>query len=130
MERIWYGEILLVILWLCSSVEKLSLPDLGVLIEMLSENRGALLEAVCGKVSQIVTAIEDRRDLDKRYKLENIIGASLKKERSDSSRFIEYFEMDTDNHPRHPDRSDHGPQEPIRVINGGGMGRWSDTCVS
>ena len=82
---------------------------------MLSEHRGAFLEAVCGKVPKIVTAIEDRRDLGKRYKFENITGASLKKERPDSSRFIEYCELDTDDHPRNSDRSDDGPQEPRRV---------------
>ena len=82
---------------------------------MLSEYRGTFLEAVCGKVSQIVTAIEDRRDLDKRYKFENITGASLKKERPDSSRFIEYCELETDDHPRDPARSNNGPQESTNV---------------
>lgn len=69
---------------------------------MLSEYRGAFLKAVCGKVSHIVTAIEDRSDLNKRYKFENITGASLKNERLDSNRFIEYCELDTDNLRRHP----------------------------
>ena len=63
-------------------------------MEVLSEYRGTFLKAVCGKVSQIVSAIEDRGDLDKRYKFENIARASLKKERPDSSRFIEYCELD------------------------------------
>ena len=66
-------------------------------------------------MSQIVTAIEDRRDLDKRYKFESITGASLKKERPDSNRFIEYCELDTDDHPRHPAEPDDGPQEPTRA---------------
>ena len=96
-------------------MEKLSLPDLETLIEMLSEYRGAFLEAICGKVSQIVTAIEHRRDLGKRYKFENITGASLKKERPDSSRFIEYCELDTDDPPRNPARSTDGPQESTRT---------------
>ena len=82
---------------------------------MLSEYRGAFLEAVCGKVSKIVTVIEDRSDLDKRYKFENITGASLKKERPDSSRFIEYCELDMDDPPRSPAKSSDGPQQPIRV---------------
>ena len=73
---------------------------------MLSEHRGVFLEAVCGKVSQIVTAIEDRRDPDKRYKFKYITGASLKKERPDSSRFIEYCGLETE---------DDGPQEPTRA---------------
>ena len=96
-------------------MEKLSLPDLGVLIEMLSERRGAFLEAVCGKVSQIVTAIEDRRDLDKRYKFESLTEASLKKEPPDSSRFIEYCELDTDDLPRDPAKSNDVVQQPTRV---------------
>ena len=78
---------------------------------MLSENRGAFLETICGKVSQIVTAIEDRSDLDKRYKFENIAGASLKKERPDSRRFIEYCELDTNDRPSDPAESNGGPQE-------------------
>ncbi|KAI4220681.1 MAG: hypothetical protein L6R40_008668 [Gallowayella cf. fulva] len=94
-----------------SEVEKLSISVLGTLIEMLSEYRGAFLEAVCGKVSQIVTAIEDRSDIDKRYKFENITGASLKKEPPDSSRFIEYCELDTDDLPRKPAKPNDGPQE-------------------
>ena len=96
-------------------MEKLSHSDLGTLIEMLSENRGAFLEAICGKVSQIVTAIEDRSDLDRRYKFENITGASLKKERPDSSRFIEYCELETDDYPRDIAKSSDGPQESTRV---------------
>ena len=91
-------------------MEKLSLPVLETLIEVLLDYRGAFLEAMCGKVSQIVTAIEDRRDLDKRHEFENITGASLKNERPDSSRFIEYCELDTDDHPRDPAESDDGPQ--------------------
>ena len=82
---------------------------------MLSEYRGAFLGAVCGKVSHIVTAIEDRSDLDKRYKFENITGASLKKERPDPSRFIEYCELDTDDLPRNPTQSNDGPQESTNV---------------
>ena len=70
---------------------------------------------MCGKVSQIVTAIEDRRDLDKRYKFENISGASLKKEQPDSSRFIEYCELDTDDPPRDPAQSNDGPRGLTRV---------------
>ena len=70
---------------------------------------------MCGKVSQIVAAIEDRRNLDKRYKFENITGATLKKERPDSSGFIEYCELDTDDHPRDPAESDDGPQGLTRV---------------
>ena len=82
---------------------------------MLSEYRGAFLEALCGKLSQIVTAIEDRRDLGKRYKFENISGASLKKERPDSSRFVEYCELDTDVLPRNAAKSNDGPQESTNV---------------
>ena len=82
---------------------------------MLSGYRGAFLEAVCGKVSEIVTAIEDRSDLDKRYKFENITGASLKKEPPDSSRFIEYCELDTDDLPSNPAELDDGPQESTSV---------------
>ena len=37
-------------------MEKLSLPVLETLIKVLSEYRGAFLEVVCGKVSQIVAA--------------------------------------------------------------------------
>ena len=61
---------------------------------------------MCGKVSQIVIAIEDRRDFDKRYKFENISGAFLKKEQSNSSRFIEYCELNTDDHSRDFAQSD------------------------
>ena len=82
---------------------------------MLSEYRRTFLEAICGKVSQIVTAIEDRRDLDKQYKFENINGAFLKKERSDSSRFIECCELETDDHSRDPAESDDDPQEHTRI---------------
>ena len=82
---------------------------------MLSEYRGAFLEAVCGKVSPIVIAIEDRSDLNKRYKFENITGASLKKERPDSSRFIEYCELDTDDLPKNAAESNDGTQESTNV---------------
>ena len=81
-------------------MEKLSLPVFQTLIKLLSEHRGNFLEAVCGKVSQIVTAIEDRRGLDRRYKFESIAGASSKKEPPDSSRFIEYCDLDADDLPR------------------------------
>lgn len=96
-------------------MEKLSLPVLENLIEILSDYRGAFLEAVCDKVSQIVTAIEDRRDFDKRYKFENITGASLKNEQPDSSRFIEYCELETDDPPKSPARSEDGPQENMSI---------------
>lgn len=82
---------------------------------MLSEYRGAFLEAVCGKVSHIVTAIEDRSDLEKRYKFEKVTGAFLKKEPPDSSRFIEYCELDTDDLPRNPAKPNDGPQESTSV---------------
>lgn len=82
---------------------------------MLFEYREAFLEAVCDKVSQIVTVIEDRSDLDKRYKFENIIEASLKKERPNSSRFIEYCELDTNDSPRSFAKSNDDPQESTRV---------------
>ena len=59
---------------------------------------------------------EDRRDLDKRYKFEKITGASLKKkERPDSSCFIEYGELKTNDHPRDPAKSDDGHQEHTRI---------------
>ena len=96
-------------------MEKLSLPVLETLIEVLSEYRGAFLEAVCGKVSQIVAAIEDRRNLGKRYKFENIIGATLKKERPDSSQFIEHCELETDYYPKDSAKSNDGPPESTRV---------------
>ena len=96
-------------------MKKLSLPVLETLIEILSSYRGAFLEAVCDKVSQIVTAIEDRRDLGKRYKFENIIGASLKNERPDSSRFIEYCELETDDPSESPAISEDGPQENMSI---------------
>ena len=92
-------------------MEKLSLPAFQTLIELLSEYRGNFLEAVCGKVSQIVTAIEDRRGLDRRYKFESIAGASLKKEPPDSSRFIEYCELDADDLPRSTAGSNDGFQD-------------------
>lgn len=82
---------------------------------MLSEYRGTFFKVVCGKVSQIVIAIEDWGDLDKRYKFENIIGASLK-ERPDSNCFIEYCEPETDDHPRDSAKSDGGPREHTRVL--------------
>ena len=82
---------------------------------MLSEYRGVFLEAVCGKVSQIVTVIENRNDLDKRYKFENITEASLKKEPPDSSRFIEYCELDMDDLSRNAAESNDGPQESTNV---------------
>ena len=40
-------------------------------------------------------AIEDRNDLDKRYKFENIIEIFLKKKSSNLNRFIEYCELNT-----------------------------------
>ena len=61
-----------------------------------------------------MTAIEDRRDLDKRYKFENIIEDFLK-EQSDSSRFIEYCELDTDDPSRDHDQSNDDPQRSTRV---------------
>ncbi|CAF9940049.1 MAG: hypothetical protein HETSPECPRED_002145 [Heterodermia speciosa] len=96
-------------------VEKLSISVLETLIEVLSEYRGVFLEAVCGKVSQIVTVIENRNDLDKRYKFENITEASLKKEPPDSSRFIEYCELDMDDLSRNAAESNDGPQESTNV---------------
>lgn len=91
-------------------MEKLSIPVLDTLTEVLSECRGAFLGAVCGKVSQIVTAIKDRRELNKRYKFESIGGASLKKEPPDSIRFIEFCELDTDDLPWNPAESNEGTQ--------------------
>lgn len=82
---------------------------------MLSGYRGAFLKAIYGKVSQIVTVIEDRSNLDKRYKFENITRASLKKEPLDSSRFIKYCELDTDNLPSNPTELDDSPQESTSV---------------
>ena len=70
---------------------------------------------MCGKVSQIVAAIEDRKNLDKRYKFENITEATLKKKRSDSSCFIEYCKLDTDDHPKDSAESDDSPQELTRI---------------
>ena len=49
---------------------------------------------------QIVIAIENRRNLNKRYKLENIIETILKKKQSNLNCFIEYCELDTNNYPR------------------------------
>ena len=62
---------------------------------MLFEYRKVFLKTVCDKIFQIMIAIENRRELDKRYKFENINEVFLKKKQSDSSRFIEYCELNT-----------------------------------
>ena len=62
---------------------------------MLFEHREVFLEVVCDKVFQIMIAIENRRDFDKRSKFKYIIEVFLKKKRSTSSRFIEYCELMT-----------------------------------
>ena len=43
-------------------------------------------------------SIENRKNLDKRYKFENINEIFLKKKRSNSNRFIEYCELKTNDH--------------------------------
>lgn len=48
-------------------------------------------------------------------KFENITGAPLKKEPPDSSRFIGYCELDTDDLPRNAAESNDGPQESTNV---------------
>lgn len=78
------------------SIEKLSIPVFEALIEVLREHRGNFLEAVCGKVSQIVMAFQERSNLDKRYRFESIASASLKKEPPNSSRLVEFCELDTE----------------------------------
>ena len=78
---------------------------------MLFEYRKVFFEIVCDKVFQIVTTIENRSDFDKRYKFENIIEISLKKEPSDSSRFIKYCELDTNDFLRNAIESNDDSQE-------------------
>ena len=78
---------------------------------MLFEYRKVFFETVCDKVFQIVTTIENRSDFDKRYKFENIIEISLKKKPSDSSRFIKYCELDTNDFSRNAIESNDDSQE-------------------
>lgn len=82
---------------------------------MLFEYRKVFLEIVCDKISQIMIAIEDRSDLDKRHKFENIIETFLKKKRSNSSRFIEYCELDTNDLSMNAVESNDDPQESMNV---------------
>ena len=64
---------------------------------MLFEYRKTFFEIVCDKVFQIMIAIENRNNFNKRYKFENIIETFLKKKSSNSNRFIEYCELNTNN---------------------------------
>ena len=82
---------------------------------MLSEHREAFLEAVCDKMSQIMTAIKDQKNFVKRYKFESIIETFLKKKRSNSSRFIEYCELNTNDNSRNSAESDDDIQEFIKL---------------
>lgn len=77
-----------------SSVEKLSISVLDLLIDVLEKYRGDFLRAVCNKVAEVVVVIEDHRNLDRRYKFESVALTSLKRERPDFSLLIEFCEVD------------------------------------
>ena len=83
---------------------------------MFFEHREVFLEIICDKMSQIMIAIEDRSDFDKRYKFENIVEVSLKKKRSNSRRFIVYCELNTNDHTKDFDESDDDSQEFTRAL--------------
>ena len=65
---------------------------------MFSKYRWIFFEIVCDKMFQIIIAIENWKNFDKRYKFENIIEIFLKKKQSNSNRFIECCELNTNNH--------------------------------
>ena len=46
---------------------------------MFFEYREIFFEIICDKIFQIMIAIENRNDFDKRYKFENIVEIFLKK---------------------------------------------------
>ena len=86
--------------WLCFSVKKLLFFVFEILIEIFFEYRKVFLEIVCDKVFQIIIAIENRKNLNKRYKFENITKTILKKERLNSNCFIEYCELNTNDYSK------------------------------